>query len=200
VEALRQVEEEKERRAQLKGYRDRGEEVPLELRRATSKKDSKEKGSSTGKKKKELRPEVKALLAGLEPGKGRTDHDLAKVDLKGKGKAKEEVDSEQEEDDGMSEKPTKPTFDWTYKKKETEKRNKIRLDAIFYESGGAFAACLQIDSLRTDFSFVGHLRFQLCAVDQFLLRLHLYRVGSTVKRYSSSTSNAAGFTNPIPLL
>jgi hypothetical protein len=138
VEALRQVEEEKERRAQLKGYRDRGEEVPLELRRAISKKDSKQKGSLTGKKKKELRPEVKALLAGLEPGKGRTDHDLAKVDLKRKGKAKEEVDSEQEEDDGMSERPTKPTFDWTYKKKETEKRNKIKLDAIFYESGGAF--------------------------------------------------------------
>ncbi|GAA5965708.1 hypothetical protein JCM3765_003226 [Sporobolomyces pararoseus] len=137
VKALKEVEREKQRRALLKEYRDRGEEVPDELKKTAAssrKRSGTGQDKSSGRKKKELKPEVKALLAGLEPGKGRTDPPIVKWDPKGKVRDDRAAETE-DEDDQMSEKPTKPTFDWAYKKKETEKRNKIKLDAAFFESG-----------------------------------------------------------------
>lgn len=81
-----------------------------------------------------MKPEIRALLMGIEPGRGRPDDSLNKHADKGKGKAVDTTDSEDEDDESV--RPTKPTFDWARKKKETEKRNRIRLDSVFFEAGG----------------------------------------------------------------
>lgn len=168
---MKEVEQEKQRRALLKEYRDRGEDVPDELKKGvTNSRKGSGKGldKSSGRKKKELKPEVKALLAGLEPGKGRSDQQIAKWEEQGKARDAVETD---DEDDEMSEKPTRPTFDWAYKKKETEKRNKIKLDSAFFESGGkSNSSCLAPRVTKTDHSRV----FVQLFVDTNLILLHLH--------------------------
>ena len=132
---LKQGEREKKLRAKRKQYKDNGEELPQDLKPNV-------KGGKKGKGKKkqvELKPEEKALLEGIEPGIGRTVDEQIKWDNKGRGKAKEEEEQSEQSDDSISEKPTKPTFDWSYKKKETEKRNKIKFEPIFFEAGGEFS-------------------------------------------------------------
>ncbi|GAA6062189.1 hypothetical protein JCM10212_001353 [Sporobolomyces blumeae] len=164
--AIKEQEDERRRKVEVKRLRDNGEAVPPQLlrkgkgnARAVESEDSDAilgarmvRGPGQREQGKERKPEERAIMEGLVPGRGANppivrdgalfmrplddddERSARSGRRKGKGKAtgwdarEDGRDATSLRDTDLSEVPTKASFDWEWKKKEHEKRNKIKID------------------------------------------------------------------------